>query len=224
MKDTTNVMYYMRKRMNVTQKQISKSTGLTANDISRLERGITSHRIEKFIILSKYLKIPVESLIYNNLKMALVTFKEPVKISRKTQEHKKILQERRNYIGYKGEDWVYQQEIEKLKGTCYENGVNPNYADDEEASFDILSFHVDGGRIIIEVKTTTGEAEDPFFISLNELGKARECLESGQQYEVHRVHHIDNPKKRGRNIIPASELFSDYEFVPVTYKAIRKVR
>lgn len=82
MKDTTNVLYSMRRRMNLTQRQIAQQTGLTANDISRLERGITTHRIEKIITLSKHLDIPVESLINNDLKTTLIC-KKPKKVSRK---------------------------------------------------------------------------------------------------------------------------------------------
>lgn len=222
MNDTINVMNYMRRRMNLTQKEISKETGLTPNDISRVERGLANHRIEKFIVLSKYLCIPLEALICNNLKAALLTFNEPTKISRKLQERMKAIRERRDDIGSRGEDWVFQLEVEKLKGTCYENGVNPNYADDEESHFDILSFTRNGESIIIEVKTTSGEEQDAFFFSADELKKAKECFENGETYEVHRVHHIDEHSKRGRYIISAEELFSCYDFMPVNYKVVRK--
>ena len=77
MKDTTNVICYMRRSMGLTQKQLAKTTGLTLNDISRAEGGIINHRMEKFIILSKYFCIPLEAILNNNIEVAVHTFNEP---------------------------------------------------------------------------------------------------------------------------------------------------
>ena len=134
----------------------------------------------------------------------------------------KIKRDKCDKIGRRGEEWVYREELKKLKGTGHENGVNPNFSDSDDAYFDIMSFGPDGGTIIIEVKTTTGEASDPFYISANELSIAKECIKDGKCYELHRVYHIDDPKTRGRFIIPGKELLENYEFVPETYRVVRK--
>lgn len=77
MKDTMNIICYMRRRMDLTQKQVAEATGLTLNDISRAEGGIINHRIEKFIILSRYFCIPLEALLNNNLGAAIHKFNDP---------------------------------------------------------------------------------------------------------------------------------------------------
>jgi|BioPla2DNA2_1021312.scaffolds.fasta_scaffold12938_5 transcriptional regulator with XRE-family HTH domain len=222
MKDITNVIYFMRRRMNLTQREIAEATGLTLNDISRAERGVLKHQIKKIVMLSTFFCIPLEAILRNNLKAAVQTFKTPTKVSRRMKERIKAYLDRCDDIGCKGEDWVFQKEVEKLKGTCYANGVNPNFSDDEAAAFDILSFSLSGESIIIEVKTTPNESDEPFFFSSDELKIARECYENGRRYEVHRVHNINNPNKRGREIISAEELFSNYNFIPVSYKVVRK--
>lgn len=74
MKDTRNVICYMRRRMGLTQKQLAETTGLTLNDISRVEAGIINHRIEKFIILSDYFCMPLEVILKNDLEVAIHIF------------------------------------------------------------------------------------------------------------------------------------------------------
>ena len=222
MKDPTNIVYFMRSRMNLSQKQISKETGLSQNDLVRMEKGNFRARIEKIKTLADYFKISLESLLFNNVKLAVQTFKEPCKISHKMANLMKSIRERCDDIGCKGEDWVYELEYEKLKDTIYINAINPNFSNCEDAHFDALSFALDGDPILIETKTTSGKEDEPFYMSFDELKRARECLENNQSYEVHRVFYIDNPKKRGRNIIPVDKLFSEYNFEPTSFRVVRK--
>lgn len=222
MKTPTNIVFFMRKRVNLTQKQVSNTTGLTQNDLVRMEKGNFRAGIQKFKVLADFFKISVEALLSNDINAALLTFDEPLKANHEMVLKMKAIRDRFDDVGVKGEDWVFQLELEKLKDTIYANGVNPNFADDEHASFDILSFTRDGVHILVEVKTTTGKAEEPFYISAKELKRAKISLENGERYEVHRVFYIDNPKKRGRYIIPVEKLFDEYEFVPESYRVVRK--
>lgn len=222
MKNPENVLYYMRNRLGITQKHVAQETGLTENDISRIENGADNPFIGTYITLARYFNISVDAFVHNDIKIALSSFTEPPKIIRNMLKRIKIRRDKCDKTGRKGEEWVYKKEFKKLRGTGHENGINPNFSDNDEAHFDILSFKLDGSSIIIEVKTTTGEASEPFFISAHELDVVKECNEDGTCYELHRVFHIDNPKKRGELIISANELLCNYEFVPETYKVIRK--
>ncbi len=222
MKNPDNIVYFMRIRMNHTQKQISEATGLSINDIARIEKGNFRARIEKFKTLADYFGISLEALLHNDIKLALHTFNKPNKTNHKMINRIKSMRDRLDDIGIKGEEWVYQLELEKLKGTIYENAVNPNFTDDLDSHFDILSFSNNGEHIIIETKTTSGKAGEPFYISANELKRAQECLLNKEHYEIHRVYYIDNPKKRGRMIIPVEKLFSEYKFEPINYRVLRK--
>lgn len=72
------------------------------------------------------------------------------------------------------------------------------------------------------MKTTTAGPESPFFFTAEELEKARKCIENRERYEVHRVYYIDDPQKCGRQIISANELLKEFDFIPDTFKVIRK--
>jgi transcriptional regulator with XRE-family HTH domain len=222
MKNPENVLYYMRSRLGLTQKQIAKATGLTEQDISRIENGADNPFIETFILLARYFNIPIDAFVHNNLKIALSSFTKPPQILHNNSKRIKAKRDKCDEIGHKGERYVYKEEFEKLRGTGHENAINPNFADNDESDFDILSFDLSGRAIIIEVKTTTGDQSDPFYISSNEINIARQCIKDGRNYEIHRVYCIDDPKRRGKTIITAKELFENYDFIPETYRVVRK--
>ncbi len=214
-----NILNYLRKRYGLTQKGLAAATQLTANDISRFENG-RFPGINKVITLAEYFEVTVDALLSNNAEEVFATFKEAIPPCHNLQDRIKENRELCDDIGRRGEDWVYQQEVRKLQGTVYANAVNPGYADDTESGFDILSFGKDGSSIFIEVKTTTGKANNNFVLSTGELKKARECLAIGERYEIHRVYYLD--KKCGRIIIPVKELFDNYTFETDSYKVKRK--
>ena len=64
---------------------------------------------------------------------------------------------------------------------------------DDTAGYDILSFDKDGNRIYIEVKTSEGNGQTPFFISANEKS-VMDILKS--QYYVYRIYNVktNNPE------------------------------
>ncbi len=222
MKEIDNPFFFMRKRFGLSQQELAKDTGLTPNDVCRLENGNLGAGVEKGITLAKYFSVSLEALISDSFEELYAFFTEGPKTSRKMQDRIKKLRIELDELGNGGEDWVYEQEVNKLKGTKYANAVNPNYADDEEAGCDILSFDLDGKHIYIEVKSTNGRASKAFYLTQKEKERAEECLSKGERYEIHRVHHLNNPKKRGRVIITAEELFKDYTFETDNFKISRK--
>ncbi len=223
MKLATNVLYYMRKRLGLSQQELALATKLTANDICRIESGNYGAGIEKFITLAKFFSISLNALLRNDLYEVCPILTEKPKTSRKMLKRIQKIRTQCDEIGCNGEEWVYQQEVKKLHSTIYENAVNQNFADDEDAHFDILSFDLDGTPICIEVKTTTGELEKTFYFSADEFVEAKECFASGVRYEVHRVFYVNDPNKCERVIISAEDLFNNYTFEPDTYKVSRKV-
>ena len=99
-------------------------------------------------------------------------------------------------IGKLGEKYVYEQEKQKLKdiGSDYWELVDATPANDHNNGYDILSFTPDGEKIFIEVKTTTGEYNEPFYMSNNERQKANEIWGKGGNYQIHRVSHITDKR------------------------------
>lgn len=57
--------------------------------------------------------------------------------------------------------------------------------DGDGAGYDILSFHSSGSDLLLEIKTTNGAAETPFFISRNELEVSQRQPEDWLIYRVY---------------------------------------
>lgn len=130
--------------------------------------------------------------------------------------------ERNRRLGLEGEKLVLQYEIEKLKSASRQDladQVTHVALYDSTAGFDIRSFAADGTEMRIEVKTTRGPSQTPFFISVNEVLASREDPES---YWVYRVFDLGRDKEH----VDFFELNGDVEecceLVPVTFRAFPK--
>lgn len=86
--------------------------------------------------------------------------------------------------------------------------------------FDVTSFEPDATERHIEVKSTTGNENEPFYMSANE----RAFFEGdGDRYFIYRVFNLDTTSGDGQVIIvPAKELRERLEFQPVLFKAALK--
>ena len=124
-------------------------------------------------------------------------------------------------IGRKGEAWVASREREKLSGTRYANHVelSPN---SRRASFDIRSRTLDGDVLYIEVKTTDGFPEQPFYMSANEYAFAEHCMAHGIPYELHRVHFMNDDDLRGEIVYSAEEVVNRFDKTDASYVLNRK--
>ena len=214
-----NVAQYKRIMGGHSLTDMSHMTSIPVTDIAEIEKRNFSCGVHKLRALAQYNGITIDALVNNDFQAILPTLTCPANKTDAsfTEAAPRIVQN-----GLIGEHWVFLQEKERLKGTPYENAVNPNYADEPGARFDIMSFTEDGAPILIEVKSTNKNASIPFQISPGEIAKAKECLDKGMQYEVHRVYHVDDTAKIGRRIISAEELLSRYELVSCKYMAKRR--
>lgn len=82
------------------------------------------------------------------------------------------------------------------------------------AGYDILSFQVDGRERHIEVKTTVGPIDTPFFISENEIQFARAA---GASYVLCRVFEFDPVARTGDYYVLSAEELLKLNFEPVSY-------
>jgi len=88
---------------------------------------------------------------------------------------------------------------------------------DSAAGYDILSFELDGSERFIEVKTTTGSASTPFYISENEVAVSRQLLE---RFWLYRVHSYSREKNSAVFYVKNGDVSKGFELTPTTYKAI----
>ena len=210
------LLTYLRCSKSLTKTELSKETGLTLNDISRFEKRRLPG-MDKVVVLARYFSVTVDALLTNNFKEVFQSFRAPMtpshKLSRKFDESAL----RNSKTGREGEDFVFRKECEKLRGTAFENAVNPNFANDPDSGFDILSFSLDGEPIFIEVKATT-DTNQSFEMTEREIEKLNECIHDGARYELHRVYKAGTPHAR-REIISGEELITGYDRKPqVSYR------
>lgn len=89
------------------------------------------------------------------------------------------------------------------------------------AGFDILSIDEDGNDIYIEVKTTEGRIDAPFYMTANEY-----YFFDINKYEnnsfIYRIYDFNKENNEGKvHVISAKDLFLQYGFDSMSYKVSR---
>jgi NAD kinase len=127
---------------------------------------------------------------------------------------------RNSEIGYLGECFVLEQERQQLPKELADKIRHISAVDGDGAGYDILSYTLKGTPKFLEVKTTTGGAETPFYLSENE----RLFLEIyGEDAEIVRVYDFERSTNTGKMIrIKGSDFLRDIDLKPTTYRATLK--
>ena len=214
-----SLLWFLRTYYGYKQYELAKETGLTANVISRFERGLRGISIGRLKILSDFLQIPMQALYDNDYSVLFSALASSGQNTLSLRDRIHQRQQITEKIGDIGEAWVLALETQKLAGTEYADWVNPNFADDPDAHFDILSFDEKSGEPIrIEVKTTSRDANTRFFLSEDEMTLLKHCAENSIPYELHRVFYCKDPARRGRVIFTAQEVLEQFDITPTTFR------
>ena len=217
-----HVVTFLRTRENLSQNALSRRLGLTPNDICRMEnQGYIG--LVKMMCVARFFDITVDAVLTNDMDAVAATLSAPVSPNHKVSLQMEKQSVRRIKLGRQGEDWVYRHELEQLKDTLYRNAVNPNFANNVLAGFDILSFTQDGALKYIEVKTTDGAEDTTFSLTENEFQMLQDCLLKSQRYEIYRVFDFgEDPKVK---VISGEDLLREYELIPhVSYEVKKKMK
>ena len=104
--------------------------------------------------------------------------------------------ERNRTLGKRGEERVVASEISRLRSAGRDDLAGKvrwiSQEDGDGAGFDVLSFTDKGDERLLEVKTTTGYAETPFYLSANERALA---IERPVEFRIFRVYDfVREPK------------------------------
>lgn len=119
--------------------------------------------------------------------------------------------ERNRGLGKEGELWVLNYEKERTKGN---NVVHISEEQGDGAGYDILSVEDDGVTPrYIEVKTTTGGIDTPFFFSNNEL---QFSIANKEHYYIYRLYDFGN----NNNLAIIHGGLDEIDAQPVSYKCI----
>lgn len=129
------------------------------------------------------------------------------------------LNEFRKNIGELGELYVFQKEQEFLFGIgrIKESGEVVHISlNSDTAGYDITSFTESGERKYIEVKTTTGNEYEPFYMTNNEM----DAMQRLKNYWIYRVYNFDTNSNKGSvyKIDCSKELDPYYNILPAAFK------
>jgi hypothetical protein len=182
---------------------------------------------EGFVLDKSY--SPAKFSLLNPISEAVISPSEVTIIKERTRRFtaRKIdwekARDRNNEIGDQGEEFVLEFEIDRLVETlsidrmkAIQNVQHLSRLQGDGLGYDISSINEDGSPRYIEVKTTSGSFNQPFYMSKNEKNFFEE-------YEIaafiYRVYNFNRETRHGDvRIISQSELFSDFIFDPVTWQ------
>lgn len=124
-------------------------------------------------------------------------------------------------LGLSGESLVLAQEIATLKAAgcdgLSQQVVHVSVAEGDGAGYDIRSFSPDGRPRYIEVKTTKGGANTPFFISPKEIAFSENKSDT---YSLIRVFEFDAEKNYGKAFVLNGNLKKSLELTPTEFRAV----
>lgn len=195
------------------------------------QRDLVKTYEEGFILDKNY--TPAKFSLLNPISNSVIqpavvtTIKEKTRrfIARKIDWEK--ARDRNNEIGDQGEEFVLEYEIDRLietlsidrtKATL--NVQHLSRLQGDGLGYDILSINDDGSPRYIEVKTTSGGFNQPFYMSKNEKYFFEEYDDTAF---IYRVYNFNKETRHGEvRIISKSELFSDFTFDTVTWQVTPK--
>lgn len=182
---------------------------------------------EGFVLDKNY--SPAKFSLLNPISHAVIQPAEVTKIREKTRRFtaRKIdwekARDRNNEIGDQGEEFVLEYEIDRLIETlaidrtlATQNVQHLSRLQGDGLGYDISSINDDGSPRYIEVKTTSGDFNQPFYMSKNERHFFEEYEDSAF---IYRVYNFNRETRRGDvRIITQTELFSDFTFDTITWQ------
>lgn len=212
----------------------------TRNEVLIIQRigNIVAHQTETIktydegFILDKSFR-PAKFSLLNPISQTVIqpavvtTIKEKTKrfIARKIDWEK--ARDRNNEIGDQGEEFVLEFEIDRLietlsidRTSAIQNVQHLSRLQGDGLGYDISSINVDGSPRYIEVKTTSGGFNQPFYMSKNERHFFEEY---GDSAFIYRVFNFNRETRRGDvRIITQIELFSNFNFDTITWQVTPK--
>lgn len=127
-------------------------------------------------------------------------------------------------LGNMGEEFVYEYERERVYNfdpSSVSRVLHLSILQGDGLGYDISSVNEDGSTRRIEVKTTSGGLDTPFYMSKNEKLFFETYKDDGAF--VYRVYDFDKNTRRGKiEIITANDLLTNYNFDPVTFAVTKK--
>lgn len=125
-------------------------------------------------------------------------------------------------LGLRGEKLVVEHEkrmlLERGRPDLAQRVRHVSLIEGDGVGYDVESFTPEGEIKYIEVKTTCGSAESPFYISANEAEFSRTHVDN---YYLYRVYGYDEDHNSGNLYIDVGSIESVFDLSPTQYRAVR---
>ncbi len=212
----------------------------TRNEVLIIQRigNIVAHQTETIktydegFVLDKSSR-PAKFSLINPISHVVIQPADVTKIREKTRRFtaRKIdwekARDRNNEIGDQGEEFVLEYEIDRLiealaidRTLATQNVQHLSRLQGDGLGYDIFSINDDGLPRYIEVKTTSGNFNQPFYMSKNERHFFEEYEDSAF---IYRVYNFNRDTRRGDvRIITKNELFANFNFNTITWQVTPK--
>ena len=212
----------------------------TRNEVLIIQRigNIVAHQQETIKIYDEGFVLdkssrPAKFSLLNPISQAVIPPAEIITIKEKTRRFiaRKVdwekARDRNNEIGDQGEEFILEFEIDRLievlsidRTSAIQNVQHLSRLQGDGLGYDISSINDDGSPRYIEVKTTSGGFNQPFYMSKNEKNFFEEY---GDSAFIYRVYNFNRETRRGDvTIINQSELFTNFNFDTITWQVTPK--
>ena len=237
----TELNKLLRDILTLDSDDLTLLSGRNDDKFSQIVRNVVAHAPEGIsskygYIIDKSRKPAVFYAKEQNTNVVLNDKITPEKIKKRKEKRKrftarkvdfKSLNNEHSALGDSGEIFALEWERNRLRELSVSFDVSEEvihfsrkYGDG--AGYDILSRNDNNYELrYIEVKTTKGDLNTPFYMSENE----RAFIEIYQENTViYRVYNYDQDTNIGEiKIITYNDLISNYTFNPITYKVTKKI-
>lgn len=214
-----SLLLYLRVRSRLSQAKLSKLTGVNINIICQCElRGVPLY-LENLRRLADLFDVSLDALARSDLS-SLADL--PPIVQSVIRRRARNAQCEMDPISRMDEDYVAQQEAEKLKATTYEGKVTTNLTSSAKICCDMVSFDpVAHQPIFIKVKSTVTQ-DGAFSMSRAELGFLRRCVQDNIAYEIHQIYHDAKSSRIKQTVYTAQQILDTFDFEPTAYITCRK--
>lgn len=146
-----HVVTILRHYLGLSQTELAEKSGVSYADVNEIENKPNNGLIEKYRKLAECLRVPVHIIVMNEVLSVPEAFFQQKSKAKYTDPPKA----KNSRLGRLGEEWVFQQEQERLAqiNLVLARLVVPKYKIRGSRGYDIVSFKEDGTPFYIEVKT-----------------------------------------------------------------------
>lgn len=124
-------------------------------------------------------------------------------------------------LGLLGEELVVHSERQKLELLGLDNMLEKVEKKMDGQGYDILSFDENGEKIYIEVKTTTGSSDEPFYLSINEKIF---CELNCDKYIIYRLHNFDFQNMTAQIYKIKGHELNEFNLFPTNFEISKSIK